>query len=57
MVVVSSPFLLAGATVTVVAVVTYCSSTERLEVLPGMVAKTVVVRGGGWQRTLALGQR
>jgi hypothetical protein len=24
----------------------YCSSTERLEVLPGMVSKTVVVGGG-----------
>jgi hypothetical protein len=35
-----------------------CSSTERLEVLPGMIGKTVVVRGGGgWRRTLGLGQR
>jgi hypothetical protein len=42
MVVVSSPFLLAGATATVVPMVTYCSSTEKLEVLPGMVVKTVV---------------
>jgi hypothetical protein len=36
----------------------YCSSTERLEVLPGMIGKTVVVRGGGgWRQTLWLGQR
>jgi hypothetical protein len=35
-----------------------CSSTEGLEVLPSMVGKTVVVRGGGgWRRTLGLGQR
>jgi hypothetical protein len=29
------------------AAVTCCSSTERLEVLPDMIGKTVVVRGGG----------
>jgi hypothetical protein len=29
-----------------------------LEVLPDMIGKTVVVRGGGgWRRTLGLGQR
>jgi hypothetical protein len=49
--------LLASASVTVTA---YCSSTERLEVLLSMVCKTLVVRGGaggGWWRTLGLGQR
>jgi hypothetical protein len=38
----SSSFLLAAAAC--------CSSTERLEVLPDMIGKTVVVRGGGGWR-------
>jgi hypothetical protein len=53
----SSSFLLAAAAAAA-AVMVCCSSTERLEVLPGMVGKTVVVRGGGgWRRMLRLGQR
>jgi hypothetical protein len=49
---VTSSFLLA------VVAVACCSSIERLKVLPGMVGKTVVVRGGGgWRRTQGFGQR
>jgi hypothetical protein len=43
---VSSSFLLAAAVAAAVTAA-YYSSTERLEVLPGMIGKTVVVRGGG----------
>jgi hypothetical protein len=45
---------------TVAAAVACCSSMERLEVLLGMVGKTIEARGGGggWQRqTIGLGQR
>jgi hypothetical protein len=51
----SSFFLLVAA-----AAAAYCSSMDRLEVLLGMVGKTVEDRdggGGGWRRTLGLSQR
>jgi hypothetical protein len=47
-----------GSAAVAAATAACCSSTERLEVLSSMIDKTVVVRGGGgWQRTLGLGQR
>jgi hypothetical protein len=42
----SSSFLLAVAAATVACY----SSTERLEVLSGMIGKTVIVKGGGGWR-------
>jgi hypothetical protein len=42
----SSSFLLVAVVVAAATAACY-SSTERLEVLPGMIGKTVVVRGGG----------
>jgi hypothetical protein len=57
----SSSFLLAAeaAAVAAMAAAAYCAlMVERLELLPGIVGKMVVVRGGGGRwRALGLGQR